>query len=583
MVKRLLTLTSALILLCVFLAFPAFAKTDTLRIEQVQIEMPLVRSYFYFQQQDEPSPQVSATLGGKPLELGQVRKLDPEQDKTSFFFLVDCSTSTLSDQMDAVKKTLTGFASNLPSGADVTLITFGVKVEVLLEKETDPTAITEAVLGLQADQPGTLFFDALAKAISLAENAKNPLQRKLAFVFSDSADYNLGGYTKEEIDKLLTATGLPFYALGFDTGTKEQLDNFGAVARASGGDIQIVSAASLPDTFGALIERTQEVFVAEFDAGTNITGEKTQEFELTIPASTANAAMQVSVRHWRPDNQPPMVEEITQITPESIWIVFSKPVAGASNVQSFSVYDETGNLLGIQAAAYNDAQHAVTLTFSLPPVSGNLVVDFPGITDLSMEENKVAQKAELIFEGTPLNELETQGAPLGAWVVVALVCAAAIVAAVGFGKKNKAKKETIFLPEKQAQNQKNFDIEQPHISESGIQVHFMQANPSLPRIRLDVADANGKSKQVELPIDKTLFVGRSDICEVYFDDSTMSRQHFVIADEAGNFLITNLSANQTLLNGVPLKNPRPLKDGDIIEAGQQRMVFFSLSHKKGEN
>lgn len=180
--KRLGVCAAALLLVMAFL-LPAGALAEgELRIEQVQVEMPEVRAWVADGGGEVPA-EVSATLGGRALELDEIRRYDPALDATSYFFLVDCSTSTTWGQMEAVKAALTAFAGQLDANASVTLITFGVGVEVVLQRESDPGAITAAVASLAADQPGTLFFDALAKAIDLSSGQEYALERKLAFVF----------------------------------------------------------------------------------------------------------------------------------------------------------------------------------------------------------------------------------------------------------------------------------------------------------------------------------------------------------------------------------------------------------------
>lgn len=580
MVKRIGGWVCALLLAAALLLPQAvLADAPEIRIEQVQTVLPDVQAYFHLAGAQE-SLLLSATLGGKPLRQTELRRYDPALDATGYFFLVDCSTSTTAAQMEAVKTALTAFAGDMDANATMTLITFGVGVEVVLERETDAAAIEAAVQALAPSQPGTVFFDALAKAIDLAGNREFAIERKLAFVFSDSVDYNLGGYTKEEIDKLLAATGLPFYALGFDTGTKQQLDNFGAVARASGGTIAIVSAQGLPAALAQMLEETQNALVARFDAGTNMIDAPTQAFALTVENAGKPATMQVPVRAWQPDSTPPAVAQISQRSAESICLVFSEPVQGATTPASFVVKNENGDLLGIQAAAYAEGEQTVTLTLAAPPPSGTFTVECPGVTDISMEQNKVADGVTLLFEGTPPEEpvAPAPGVSVGAWVfmgLVVLLIGAVIIAAAVRKRSAATVQQAAQQGEASAGSPRPISVEQRAAGGPEMQVHFVSATAPLPTIKLQVTSAAGQGRVVQVPINKTLFVGRSDICDVYFDDKTMSRQHFVIGAGDGGYTITNLSETAgTLLNGVPVAKPRPLQNGDTIAAGQQSMVFF---------
>lgn len=197
MVKRMGVAAGSLLLTLAFLLpMGALAEGGDIRIEQVQVEMPRVRAYVNSSAKLAADTQTTATLGGRTLAQEELRRYDAALDPTSYFFLVDCSTSTTWGQMEAFKAALTGFAQTMEPGATLPLITFGVDVQVLLQRETNPGTITNTMAGLAPDRPGTVFFDALAKAIDLSSQEDFALERKLAFIFSDLVDYNLGGHTK---------------------------------------------------------------------------------------------------------------------------------------------------------------------------------------------------------------------------------------------------------------------------------------------------------------------------------------------------------------------------------------------------
>lgn len=570
---------AAALALCLALAAPLYAESGDVRLEQVQIELPEVRAYFYIEDDAGPTAEITASLGGAALAVDEVRRYDGARDATSYFFLVDCSTSTTAGQMSAVKQGLADFAGQMSPGDTLTLISFGVEVQVVLQREQNADAILAAAEALSPDEPGTVFFDALAKAIDLAGSEEFALERKLAFVFSDSVDYNLGGHTKDEIDKLLAATGLPFYALGFDTGTKEQLDNFGAVARASGGTISIVNEAQLPDTLAQLVEMTDNAYVATLAAAGNLVSQPQQEFELA--AGGKRAAMQVPVRFWQPDNAAPAVLGVEQHTAESISIAFSEAVQGAESADSYVVKNENGDLMGIRAAAYDAAAGTTELSFASSLPTGSYTLACPGVTDISMEQNPVAGTVPFSFEGTAEEapaeaQPQSGGVPAGVWFVITIIAIAIIAAAV----LATIRKRRLVLKDDKLYYADGVEVEQQLADSPEVQVHFVSTQ--LPQLRLMVTVAGSDSRVVEVPINKTLFVGRSEICDVVFDDETMSRQHFVIGEENGTYTLTNLSnSGGTRLNGVPVQNPRPLRDGDTIEAGQESIRFFTLKAGSG--
>ena len=78
--------------------------------------------------------------------------------------------------------------------------------------------------------------------------------------------------------------------------------------------------------------------------------------------------------------------------------------------------------------------------------------------------------------------------------------------------------------------------------------------------------------RMELAIDKSMIVGRSSICDLYFDDKRMSRQHFALEWDGRDMYITDLdTTNGTTVNGVRIKGKRKLDNGARISAGAEEM------------
>lgn len=95
-------------------------------------------------------------------------------------------------------------------------------------------------------------------------------------------------------------------------------------------------------------------------------------------------------------------------------------------------------------------------------------------------------------------------------------------------------------------------------------------------VRLTITDRTGAVKDVEWNIEGSLFVGRSDICNIYFDDDRLSKQHFVLeVNKMGCYIEDLESTNGTYVNGVKMTNRRLLLDGDVITAGRERIEFHS--------
>lgn len=75
-------------------------------------------------------------------------------------------------------------------------------------------------------------------------------------------------------------------------------------------------------------------------------------------------------------------------------------------------------------------------------------------------------------------------------------------------------------------------------------------------------------------INGSAIVGRSSICDIYFDDLSMSKQHFALEVEKGNVYVTDLeSKNGTFINGKKISGRTPVQNGGVIEAGSVAMTI----------
>ncbi len=563
--------TMIFILIISTFIFPVSAEVaPVIKIEQVKTTLPNVNTWFYYTA-DQLGGDVKATLAEESLNLTEVRKASGE-DATHYYFLVDCSTSITYAQMEQIRRALTDFVHTKGENDIVNIISFGVQVSTLATNEKDNQTLINAINLLQPNQGGTVLFDALSTVTTLSSEESTALDRKMVFVFTDSVDYNLGGYTKEEVENQMINAGLPLYSFGFDHGSKESLDNLGALSRATGGDIAVTNMYNLYDIFmGHTANLKQNVWIAKFEKNTNIVPEASQIVELTL--NEVSAQMQTQVKYWEKDETPPTVSEITQLSTTSFSISFSEPVLTADTIQSYTVIANDTLHIGVNAIQYDESTNKATLTIDELIGENKLKISFNGIVDISMEENLLSKTSTLDFIGAeeviiPVEEeLPTQA------LVGILVFIGAIIIIVAVVAVSKANKKRIEIMRQEQIEFENIQINETLASavDTG-KVHFIAGE--VKNIVLEVVNANGDTKKVKLPINKTLFVGRSDICDAVFDDPQMSRQHFVIEDKGDIFVITNLSQTAaTYLNGVAVQNPRTLNDGDVIEAASQRIIF----------
>lgn len=79
--------------------------------------------------------------------------------------------------------------------------------------------------------------------------------------------------------------------------------------------------------------------------------------------------------------------------------------------------------------------------------------------------------------------------------------------------------------------------------------------------------------KTELP--SPAVVGRSLDCDIWIQDTQVSRQHCRIESREGHWFITDLgSRNGTVVNGHTVTE-KALSDGDTIELGKEKVTFYA--------
>lgn len=561
------------IAICLSIGMRPVSAQDTrgFTVEQAYSILPETQAYFYVPENISPEQEtISAQLGEDPQQIIDLQPFTESQEGVCYLFLVDESTSVSYQQMDQIKRALSVFRQEHISEKDkFLLIGFGEQVNVLLDGSEDLVAAQEKINSLTRDQEGTLFFDAVKRAVELTQGfGEDYPQRKVAIAITDAVDFNVGGYTREEALSLVGSSNLPIYAVGLSSGAKDGLDTLGLLSRESGGAIEIASAQEISGKMDQLYSTIQNAWVLHLQAQNNLIKSSNQVLKITEKGTSAVAEKQITTEEWIPDTEPPVVMSVSKSADNAVLIQFSEPVQGAQQKEHFIVTSgQAETQLPIKQAVYQSDKNCALLTFENPIVTGEYQVSFTNITDISMEKNQVSGETAFHFEGVPAWKNTLHTIFFQFWWVIALFLLAILLLIVYLVIRKR--KGLVVIDGKVSLGE---NVEYHH--------NFHTEKKKAPVLQMKVTDASGKAQLVRVPLDGSLFVGRSKICNLCFDDPRMSGQHFVLENAAGECFITDLeSSNGTILNGVPVKQRRKLQVGDVITAGDVRLVYQGLQEE----
>lgn len=501
---------------------------------------------------------VTAKLGSETLHVESLRSYSKE-DSVCTYILVDLSTSMVRS-FDLVKSNINSYVDSMGDLDKVVILTFGEnEVVSILDGNETKSQIKEKVNALQCNEGGTLFYEALNQAYQLSNAAISEYDREYVLAFSDGIDVQRGNSTYEEMKELYGTHTLPLYAACAMNASQEAADQFGNLARASGGSIKMIQNQ---DSFAQFMQDINDVTLVTMSAGSNVAdGEMKQ---LSIKVGNAQVECVVPVVRALTDDEAPKVNKIQYIQESNLIVIdFSEKVSGASSISAYKITGENGTTLGISSVEVADSGTRVEIKIKGEIANGKYEILFDGIADCSNEKNLLTGSETIKINGIVKAK---QGMPLWAIilciVVGVLIIAGIVVLVVVLSRKKE--KET----EDSNNSQQVINRLVEHESVAVVQEKHHVKAEQIQRIRLRIKTGKTSEQNIETNLVHSLIVGRSNTCDIYIDDTKLSRQHFVIESDGSNFYIMDLqSRNGTMLNGICIHGRQVLHSGDKIVAG----------------
>ncbi len=532
-------------------------ETSGSRLEQVYVNMPEITAYGYGLDEAGQSPE--AWLGEEKLSASPAVPFGETGEGIGYYVLLDVSNSIPESYFNSLKEGIVQFWENLAPADTAALITFGESVQVLQSEGADPEAVRESLSGTDNTDNRTMLFEAVSQAAALADRSgQNGCRRRAVIVISDGEDVAVGEKMAEEALDELKEKGIPVYAACIRDTALTNINSFGEFARRSGGDIQVFEADKARTVLEDIRAELMGADVMTLSASSNKITNEYETFSLRIPGQDAPLSREVLSCRWISDQEPPAVLSAEKGEERQILVTFSEAVTGASQTSSFVLSGPEGAVSLQSAAEGQNGQ--VILTAAEPLKKGEYTLLCPGIRDDSQEQNPVS--GEFVFtldQGDP-----SPGIDPGSQAVLfgcILAAAAVIIAAVVIVRKMQKGKEVIVV-----------DGQTITASSVNVKQHVATGEAEKKPFWMVVSVEGKNPKKLDLSIDRSMIVGRADICDLYFDDRRMSRQHFALEWDGSSMYITDLdTTNGTTVNGVRISGKWKLEQGDRICAGAEEM------------
>lgn len=558
--KRLKTILTA-VMLAAGLGAGAMtaAAKESASIEQVYTNMPEVTLYG-----TGLSAGISeAYLGERKLQNTGAVPFAQTGEPIYYYLLLDVSNSMPEAYFDKIKQSIQSFESTLEENDRMLLYTFGEAVELKLDENHTPTDTQTVLASIDNTDNKTLLFEAVSQAADRADQVPAAAcRRRVLVVISDGEDFTVGKTGAQEAQDNLAGKGIPVYAFAIEDTARENINNFGTFSRNSGGQMVVFGEEQADTVLNDLHQKLEAYDTVTFTSGDNLVSNRMEAFTVKT-TSNQTLTRNVLVSRYIPDQTAPVIIRAEKTEADQIEIGFSEPVRGSDAASSYTVTCEDKVAAVASVSVVQGADNTVLLTFTSDLKPGVYQVSCTNITDISMEEHPVMNSVEFEVEQPPLGTRILHAIQSWYWILLALLAAALILVICIIYRKVKKGRGVLYVDGK------------PVIA-SDVEIHkhvAIKEQEGMP-FQARISVKGNKPEDLELSITDSFIVGRSQICNLYFDDKRMSRQHFALEWDGQDMYVTDLeTTNGTLVNDVKINRRRKLQQNDKISAGSVEMTI----------
>lgn len=557
--------------------------TAAYNVEQAQGKAPVIKAYINGKKVSEKSEFTAKVAGADFKEDRQfyeeeVCRFDKSKEGIHYIILLDNSRSVDEKQFLQAKRELIKLRKSMAENEKMILFTVGSdyskgekKRIVNANGKEECRKQIKQIQALKRTKGKTVLYRSLTQVLGTADVEK---LRTVVLLITDGEDDSQGKNNRTyQVNSAVKNSKIPIYGLLLKNVSsrqdKEKMRNTrknileekigrgyyeecSSVKDVSKG-FQNIKSVLYKETYVVTLREENNSNRTTTDARASILCDN-QEIALGKGVFTYNQV-------GESDTEPPFLTDIKKSGDKSVKFTVqdnqTNTVCGADLKENYTVKDKSDKEWKIEKVRFDKAQNTVELVFEDALYSGEYSIQCHNITDDSQEENAIEKSSKFSFDGLNGNVEKIKGGIKTYWWA-ALICIVLILGIL-----------IIVLLKKRQNKIVEVDAEA-----------LVQSDSKL--IELTVTDKFGNTKIMEWNVEGSIFVGRSNICELYFEDDSLSKQHFAIEITKVACYIEDLeTTNGTFVNGVKISGRRMLADGDIITAGMERFIFHAAKNEGG--
>lgn len=462
--------------------------------------------------------------------------------------LLDVSTSLSESQFSAMREAIVALRKALRKEDTLSVITFGRKVSVLLKGGESTKKVREKLDGLTREKNTHLYagINRLSEEVERAQetadgDADKTASRQVGIILTDWQEVkDAGGETsRQEALVRLQKTGTPLYGFCMKSAKVSLQDDMGAFLRETGGTFSLFDETKPKKVLPKLAKELLAQNAIRLHASSNKTSDEAKVLELTADGETFKKE-NVFLNRAKPDDDAPTIESVTQEGKDArtIVVTFSEDVLRADNKNNYTIKRGSEQIYTVSEATYtkDDEHYEAKLVLNDKLVKGKYTVETSNVTDNTNEENLLTDSWSGSLDGE--GALKAFYRSLGRFWALFLAAAVLLIllALYLFIKKRRG---ILVVQDKMVFGDKATEKK-----------HIKSDQSTTKTVLLSISGIETAERELTVQIQGSLIVGRASICDIYFDDVSMSRQHFALEVEGGRLFVTDLeSTGGTKLNG----------------------------------
>lgn len=578
-------------LVCIMLLVPAALAEDAISMGVVGAReyMPIITAYVSLYDEnnikvsDIEADSISATLDGVPVNTIDIQNFKDTNEGSATIFLVDISKSLSTKNFDVIKDNMMAWVEQMTGNDAVSIITFGADVTIIRDYTNDKEQLEADIESLELTDNTTSFYEAVQTALTISsvENENIPYLRQI-IIITDGANVQKGSITKNELIKTIEQKPYVIYGIGayggsLTTSKQEALDILGEFARTSEGQYYQKKLYAFNEMFTLIKEDIDSTQVVTFDCGEMGADGNNHNLYIVYEKDDKKVDGEIDIRLEEeiPDTDVPEVIDFKVLSENELIVYFSESVSGADQKANYEIKDSIGQIVIPHEIIYSEMDDEFTASIKfLVDFDGQYTVKIKGIKDQAGNMLSVtSENFEVVIEEEISFFDEYKLFIFIAIGIILLAAAAAIIILMSRKKKEDARKKSFANSGQTASMPVNHSLPknglQSTIKKNTVQKTNIMKSKSSKSMHMVVIDNKNSVSEMDKTVQGSIVIGRSQECDVKFNDGEMSRQHCKITFENGQMYAEDLKAtNTTIVNGIPLTARIRLNSGDSLLIGQ---------------